>query len=156
LLKKRRRYQGQGHVKKKFCKQQIFASKYVVKSYINTYFPNTDHEVILSSFSWRIPALLAYDNPVPIAAIPIQHITYKARDSNYENFVVCYKANNEGYPSLVLNQVKNYLQTMPCDVRCPEPLFCHACFCILCGKIVSTNYGGCSYAYSITIDAVMR
>jgi len=39
--------------------------------------------------------------------------------------VVCYKANNEGYPSLVLEQVESYSQTMPCDVCCSEPLFCH-------------------------------
>ena len=57
---------------KKFRKQHIFASKYAIKSYIDTYFPSTDHEVFLSSFSWRIPALLAYDNLIPIATIPIQ------------------------------------------------------------------------------------
>jgi len=59
--------------------------------------------------------------------------------------VVCYKENNKGYPSLVLEQVENYSQIMPCDVCCSEPLFCRACCCIICGKIVCIDYGGCSY-----------
>jgi len=55
--------------------------------------------------------------------------------------VVC-KANNEGCPNLVLEEVDNYSQDMTCDVYCSEPLFCLACCCILCGKTISTDYGG--------------
>ena len=38
-----------------------------------------------------------------------------------------------------------YSHAMPCDVCCSEPFFCRGCCCILCGKTVSTDYGGCTY-----------
>jgi len=141
LLKEEKEIPRLGSGSKKFHKQHIFASKSVVQSYINTYFPSADHEFFLSSLSWRIPALLAYDNPVLIAIVPIRQITHEACDSNYGDFVVS-KVNNEGCPNLLLEKVDNYSQTMSCDVCCSEPLFCLACCCILCGKTVSTYYGG--------------
>ena len=65
------------------------------------------------------------------------------------------KANNEGCPSLVLEEVDNYSQAMTCDVCCSEPLFCRASCCNYGGKTISTDYGGCSYVDSTTVHTVM-
>jgi len=38
----------------------IFATKAALRKYIHTYFPETDFESFLKTFSWRIPALLDF------------------------------------------------------------------------------------------------
>ena len=111
LLKEENQIPRSGSDSKMFHKQHIFASKSAVKSYINTYFPGTDHEDFLSSFSQRIPTLLVCGNIVPIVIISIRQITHEPCDSNYENFVVC-KENNEECSSLVFVVVPS------CDVCC--------------------------------------
>ncbi|QCD91842.1 Oberon [Vigna unguiculata] len=98
-------------------KQHIFASKLAVKSYLDRYFPDADLNVFFSSFSWKIPAISASGNAVPIAAVPLQQIA----------------------------QDEEACDSMPCDICCSEPLFCRACCCMLCGETVCADYGGYSY-----------
>jgi len=84
----------------------------------------------LFSFSWKISALLAYCNLVPVAAIPIRPITHEACDSNYGGFVVC-KQNIEGCPNLVLEEMDNYSQVVSYDVCCSEHIFLSCAFFVL-------------------------
>jgi len=109
-----------GSGSKKFCKQNIFASKSAVKT-LSIHIFLVAIMKSLFSFPWKIPALLAYCNLVPIAAIPILLITHEACDSNYADFVVC-KQNIEGCPNLVLEEMDNYSQVMSYDVCCFEPV----------------------------------
>lgn len=57
------------------------------------------------------------------------------------------KAGNINCSSLRLLETNNpiYPYTMPCDICCVEPYFCHDCCCILCSRPVNSSISDYSF-----------
>nr|KYP61796.1 hypothetical protein KK1_016307 [Cajanus cajan] len=121
--------------------QHIFPSKLAVERYIKNNFPDADLDAFFASFSWKIPALRLYDNALPIAAVPLQQISF---EESHPNVVTC-QAKNSLCPSLLYEEVEKNIPLMFCEICCNKSGFCRHCCCILCNKTVSSAYGGYTY-----------
>ncbi|KAL7593478.1 protein OBERON 3 [Lactuca sativa] len=115
-----------------------FASKASLERYLMETFPGIDINAFFSSFTWKIQAANIKGNKEIMMENPI---------SNQQFDPAGCKAGNINCSSLRLLETNNpiYPYTMPCDICCVEPYFCHDCCCILCSRPVNSSISDYSF-----------
>lgn len=121
-----------------------FASKASLERYLIETFPGTDINAFFSSFTWKIQAANIRGNKEIIMEHPICYQQF--------DHAGC-KAGNINCSSLADTSNPNSPNTMPCDICCTEPFFCHDCCCILCSRSVNSANGDHSF---IRCEAVVN
>lgn len=130
-------------------KKHGFASKLSLERYLRAAFPGADIDAFFNSFSWKIPAKKSaltngHVEQQNLSFVPYEEMAEYAVSDSQTDTVGC-KARNKMCSSILEQLDKPTLAVMPCDICCSEPRFCHDCCCILCSKIINSDYGGYSY-----------
>lgn len=108
---------------------RCFASKASLERYVMEMFPGTDMNAFFASFTWKIQAANVKGNREIIMEHPICHQQFDPAGC---------KVGNINCSSLIETDDPTYSTTMPCDICCAEPFFCHDCCCILCSRPVNS------------------
>ncbi|KAL4564526.1 hypothetical protein LXL04_028590 [Taraxacum kok-saghyz] len=112
---------------------KCFASKASLERYVMETFPGTDINAFFASFTWKIQAANIRGSKEIIMEHPICNQQFNPAGCKAGN-INCSSLQEPHNPTFHSN-------TMPCDICCSEPFFCHDCCCILCSRPVNSANG---------------